>query len=216
MIAARKSFGDRTELASTLASDIAKMLAAAIAARGVAHLAVSGGTTPKLFFRSLSQAHLPWHQVSATLADERCVEPTSEQSNARLVHEELNPDDLNFVPLYGNEAAALKLLPFDAAVLGMGIDGHTASLFPGGDRLHQALDRNAPPGVIAMTAPGAEEPRLTFNLSALLQSAFLALHIEGEEKRRVLAEAERPGPVEAMPIRAVLRAPEPVTLYWCP
>src|SRR5439155_23549333 len=99
---------------------------------------------------------------------------------------------------------------------GMGTDGHTASFFPGGDHLAEALDRNAAARIVAMHAPAASEPRLTFTLRALLDAEFIALYIEGEEKAQVLADALQPGPVEAMPIRAFLTAPEPITVYWSP
>ena len=120
-----------------------------------------------------------------------------------------------FVPLYGNAAAA-DLPPFDVAVLGMGSDGHTASFFPGGDRLTEALDSDTPKRLIEMTAPGAGEPRLTFTLPVLEQSGRLKLHIEGAGKRTVLDKALTAGPEEEMPVRAVLRSATPVTLYWCP
>jgi 6-phosphogluconolactonase len=70
--------------------------------------------------------------------------------------------------------------------------------------------------LIEMTAPGAGEPRITFTLPALLEAGTLILHIEGEEKRRVLERALENDPVEEMPIRAILRASQPLTLYWSP
>ncbi len=110
------------------------------------------------------------------------------------------------MPLYENPAAA-ELPPFDVVILGMGTDGHTASFFPGGDNLATALDPETTERIVTMTAPGAGEPRLTFTLARPHSiRGYLVLHIEGAEKRKVLDTALKDGPVEAMPIRAVLRS----------
>src|SRR6185437_14952954 len=116
--------------------------------------------------------------------------------------------DAMFVPLYqGGDtpdpvaagiAQASVSQPLDAAVLGMGNDGHTASFFPGGDNLSEALTGEGP--VVAISAPGAGEPRVTLTLKRLLSARALYLHIEGEEKVKTLAKAQGEGPVEAMPV----------------
>jgi 6-phosphogluconolactonase len=105
--------------------------------------------------------------------------------------------------------------PLDAAILGMGNDGHTASFFPGGDTLEEALTGEGP--VVAIRAPGAGEPRVTLTLKRLLAARALYLHIEGEEKVETLERAEADGPVEDMPVRAILRQTQtPLTIFWCP
>jgi 6-phosphogluconolactonase len=103
---------------------------------------------------------------------------------------------------------------FAAVVLGMGGDGHTASFFPGGDTLDEALTAQGP--TLSIRAPGAGEPRITFTLPRLLRTDALYLHIEGQEKAEVLDQALGDGPVEDLPIRAVLRSGHPVNVYWCP
>jgi 6-phosphogluconolactonase len=219
LIAARRIFAGRDELAAALSTDVAARLADAIAARGDAVLAVSGGATPKLLFAALSRAVIDWSRVTVTLVDERCVDATSERSNARLVRENLLQNEAakaRFVPLYRNEAEAEALDTFAVTLLGMGTDGHTASFFPGGNTLQEALDMKSGKRLLKIEAPGAGETRVTFTLPALLESDFLALHIEGEGKRAALGHAEDEGPVETMPIRAFIRAAAPVTLYWCP
>jgi 6-phosphogluconolactonase len=146
------------------------------------------------------------------------VPEESERSNARLVRLHLLKNRAaaaRFVPLVSNPEAE-RVPPFDVAILGMGNDGHTASFFPGGDRLAEALDRSSSRTLIEMNAPGAGEPRLTFTLPILEQAGRLALHIEGTEKQEVLKKALGEGPAEDMPVRAVLRSAAPVTLYWCP
>jgi 6-phosphogluconolactonase len=218
LIEAERIFEAREALAEALAQDVADELARAIEAKGKAALAVSGGSTPKLFFEKLSEFDIAWSRVSVTLVDERQVPETSERSNARLVRQHLLRNKAaaaHFIPLHGNPDAE-KVPPFDVAVLGMGHDGHTASLFPGGDRLAEALDADSNETLIEMTAPGAGEARLTFTLPVINAAGRLALHIEGAEKKQVLKQALGDGPAEDMPVRAVLRSQAPVTLYWCP
>lgn len=232
MTATRRSFASKEELAKTLAEEVASRLIAGIEARGQAVLAVSGGSTPGKFFGQLGKRKdIAWDKVTVTLVDERWVDEISPRSNAALVNEKMLQGpaaSAHFVPLYsgGDEPdaagiartnAALAELPprFDAVILGMGSDGHTASFFPGGDTLDEALTGEGP--AIAIKAPGAGEPRVTFTLSRLLETESLFLHIEGEEKLRVLDAAEADGPVAEMPIRAVLRQDRtPLTIFWSP
>ncbi|QNK03344.1 6-phosphogluconolactonase [Dyella telluris] len=226
-------FPDGHALAAALAEQIADRLRAGIAERGHALLAVSGGSTPKRFFEQLSRQSLDWAKVQVTLVDERWVPESNERSNAAMVKAMLLQHDATaaqFVPLYSDaptpEAGLVTVrarlaslaLPFDAVILGMGNDGHTASFFPGGDRLPEALDLNNAARVLPMRAPGAGEPRITFTLSALLDTRALFLHIEGEAKRQLLADAQQ-GAGEAVnfPVRSVLTQPRvPVSVYWCP
>ncbi|WP_018234782.1 6-phosphogluconolactonase [Ensifer sp. BR816] len=219
-------------LAEGLADMIGARLAAAIAARGAASIALSGGSTPKAFFRALSERDLDWTKVTITLVDERFVPPESDRSNHALVAANLIQNKAavaRFVPLYqtaatAEDAAAIASrktaaipAPFDVVVLGMGTDGHTASFFPGGTRLAEALDPKTPRGVITMEAEGAGETRLTLTFSSLEDAGYLVLHIEGEGKKEVLARAQAAGQEAEMPIRAVLRrAASPLQIYWAP
>lgn len=226
-------FTDCHALAQALSERIAGQLKDAIAARGHALLAVSGGSTPKHVFERLSRQLLDWSKVSITLVDERWAPESSDRSNARLVKAMLMQHEASaaqFVPLYADaptpeaglptvktRLAALSL-PFDVVILGMGGDGHTASFFPGGDRLEEALDLNGTQRVVPMRAEGADEPRITFSLPALLDTRALYLHIEGDAKRDVLAQAlEGTGQGASYPVRAVLTQQRtPVSVYWCP
>ena len=225
----RRTFNDKQQLATALAEAIATNLKSGIAARGGASLAVSGGSTPTLLFRTLSsRPDIAWDRVTVTLVDERWVDETSDRSNARLVKANLlqgRASAATFVPLYQGgtrpdiektEAALASVRrPLDVAILGMGNDGHTASFFPGGDNLHEALTVEGP--VVAIEAPGAGEPRVTLTLRQLLAARALYLHIEGEEKVKTLEQAEAEGPVEDMPVRAILRQTQtPLTIYWSP
>jgi 6-phosphogluconolactonase len=228
----RLDFEDRTELAKALAAAVAADINAAIADKGIAAIAVSGGTTPAKFFGYLGKhKDIDWTKVYVTLVDERWVDETSERSNALLVNEKMlqGPAAVaHFVPLYMGGAEpdasaiertnrALRDLPhpFAAVVLGMGNDSHTASFFPGGDTLGEALSGPGP--ALAIHAPGAGEPRVTQTLKCILDTRALYLHIEGEEKAVTLGKALGEGPVEDMPVRAVLRQTvTPLNIYWAP
>lgn len=224
-------YKDGTALASALADFIGDALTRRIAKDGMASLAVSGGTTPVALFETLSQRPLPWQKIAITLVDERWVSETSDRSNARLVRQHLLKGpaaSARFVPL-ANDAPtpeaglfaideALEALnwPLACVVLGMGENGHTASFFPGGDRLDEALDPDGTLGLIPIRAPDAPEPRITFSFPVLNEADALALHIQGEAKRKVLDQALGDGPVETLPIRAFLRAKRPPDIFWCP
>jgi len=228
----RTDFDDRQVLARELADAVARNIEAMQIATGVAAIAVSGGTTPARFFTELGKhRELDWTKVYVTLVDERWVDETSERSNARLVNEKLlqGPAAVaHFVPLYSGgptpDAAALErttrlieTLPrrYAAVLLGMGNDGHTASFFPGGDNLVEALRGEGP--VVEIKAPGAGEPRITQVLRRLVETEALYLQIEGEEKAATLTRALADGPIEEMPVRAVLRQQAvPVNIYWAP
>lgn len=228
----RNVFSSKERLAEALADAVAEDLNRGLDERGTASLAVSGGSTPALFLETLSRHDdIDWENVVITLVDERWVDEASERSNARLVRDKLltgPASEARFIPLYaGGEVPGVDALarvdavltevprPFDAVILGMGNDGHTASFFPDADTLGEALSGAGP--VVAVSAPGADEPRITLTLPVLLDTRSLYLHIEGEEKAQTLDRALETGPVETMPVRAVLAQGEKtVSLYWCP
>lgn len=225
-------FADASALAEGLADAVAAVLKTAIAERGSATIAVSGGSTPKQFFKALSARDLDWSKVTVTLVDERFVPADNPRSNHLLVAENLlcgAAAKARFLPLYRDtatieEAARLSSTelsslpaPLDVAILGMGNDGHTASFFPGGDRLAEALSATTPRGVITMEAEGAGETRLTLTFSSLQDAHFLVLHIEGQAKKDTLDKALAAGDENDMPVRAVLRrTATPVDIYWAP
>jgi 6-phosphogluconolactonase len=225
-------FANAEALARELAAQISGSLAAAIAARGIASLVVSGGRSPTRLFEILRQEPLDWSRVCVALADERWVNPQDEASNERLVRQHLLKDrasaarfiglknaaptpDLGAVSAW--ETFARVPRPFDTVVLGMGDDGHTASLFPGSPNLTSALNQNAVAGCVGMWSPVAPQPRLSLNLTALLDTRRVVLLIAGESKWRTLAAAWAAGPELEMPVRAVLRQSRtPVDVMWSP
>jgi 6-phosphogluconolactonase len=227
-----KRFGSAQALESEVARDIAAQLAQAIAARGHASLQVSGGHSPMRLFQELSTQALDWSRVSIALVDERWVEPTDPGSNERMVREALLRERAaaaHFVGLKNSasspdlgaatawSASAHITRPVDVTVLGMGDDGHTASLFPGSPNLERALDPEAPEGYIGMWSPTAPHERLSLNLSSLLDSRRIWIFLLGEAKWRTYMHARGPGPIEEMPVRAVLRQEcVPVEVVWAP
>jgi 6-phosphogluconolactonase len=226
-----RKFALPAELAAALAAEARLVLAKRLCSEGTAHLAVSGGSTPKAFFKTLANEKLDWDRVNVHLVDERCVPEDSDQLNAHLVHDNLmqsNAARARFVPMFDHSALtaedaarrAADQLPangFDLLVLGMGSDGHTASLFPAGDRLSDALDLDGTARVIAMRAPGAGVPRLTLTLPEILNASRIILHIEGDDKLAVLQDALAGFDETEMPIRAVLHdAGAKLDVFWAP
>lgn len=225
-------YPDLDTLSRDLAQQIAEGLRAAIAARGVASLVVSGGRSPVRLFECLRTQPLDWSRVCVALADERWVEASDPASNERLVRDFLLQDAAAAARFAGlkNPAATPELgaaaawdtfarvpRPFDAVVLGMGDDGHTASLFPGLPNLQAALDPSAAAGCVGMRAPTQPHMRLSLNLAALLDSRRIVILITGESKWRTYAAACSVGPAEEMPVRKVLRQKKiPVDVIWSP
>jgi 6-phosphogluconolactonase len=225
-------FADSDALSRTLSSRLAANLTAGIAARGLASLVVSGGNSPRKLFELLRAESLDWSRVCVALADERWVDPSDPASNEKLVRDVLlqgsaaaarfiglkngaPTPDLGAVSAW--ETFARVPRPFDAVVLGMGDDGHTASLFPRSPNLASALNLAAVAGCVGMWSPDAPHPRLSLNLSALLDSRRIVLLITGAQKWNTYRAASADGPAEEMPIRCVLRQRHtPVEVMWSP
>lgn len=226
-----RTFSSKPDLATELAKDIAQMLQTAIDAKGRATMAVSGGSTPKLLFQTLSEAAIDWNKVTIILVDERFVPPTDARSNEKLVRENLHQNAAQSAHILGLwvdghtiEGAQLyldqkikDLGALDLVILGMGTDGHTASFFPGGSNLKSALNLSCERSILDMEADGAGEPRLTLTLPEIIKAGQILLHIEGDRKLDVLKDAMAQVSEEHLPIRTVIDAsPSQVALYWAP
>jgi 6-phosphogluconolactonase len=209
-------YPDRDMLTIDLASQLAGDLRAALAVEDRVVFAVPGGTSPGPVFDHLCAADLDWSRVDVMLTDERWVPEDNPRSNTALLRRRLLVDhakNARLLPLYadteepeaaleGLEAQIAGKLPLAVVLLGMGTDMHTASLFPGADRLEEALSPKAPI-LVAMRAPGAPEARVT--LSARVLNAAMRKHvlILGEDKRAALEGARGKPSIEA-PVNAVL------------
>ena len=218
---------DSEHLAAALAERVIAILADAIKSKGSASLVVSGGRTPKRLFEILSARDLDWAKVSITLADDRLVPAGHDDLNAKLVRTHLLKDkaaQAKFYPLWDGEgdaaqiaAAALKYFGrrFDVLLLGMGDDGHTASLFPQAPGLQAALDINNAEPLLILPATATRQPRVSLTLSRLAHSAHILLAFDGKSKREVYERALGQGPVAELPVRGVLRQTRaPVEVYW--
>ncbi len=200
-----------------LAQRLASELGETLRSKGAATLSVPGGRTPGPVFDTLSGADLDWSAVSVVLNDERWVPEASPRSNTRLLRERLLRDRASaaqLIPLRTDApvpedaletltAGLVPHLPISVLLLGMGEDMHTASLFPGADNLEAALKDDAPP-LMAMRAPGADEPRITLTAPVLKSALRVHVLITGAAKRTAIERAAKL-PAREAPIAAILK-----------
>lgn len=233
-MATEQAFQTRADRDAALSRAIVARLEAAVAERGAATLVATGGSTPAPLYDLLSKAQAPWDKVTVTLSDERWVDPADKASNERLAREHLLVGAAAPATFIGFKTAdahpesgaaeidrRLRALPrpFDIVILGMGPDGHFASLFPGATELAAGLDPETPSLVIPVErqdAAGAAE-RLSLTLTAVLDAGLIVILIDGEEKRALCRRAEGGNDTSELPIRAVLnQSLTPVEIWWAP
>jgi 6-phosphogluconolactonase len=216
--------------AMELAGEVTGFLKARLQVAARASLAVSGGSTPIPFFRLLSESLLEWTRVDVLLVDERWVDETHQASNTRLVKEHLlqgraasarylsirqpGATPSEGLPAVESELGSLAL-PLDVLVLGMGNDGHTASLFPDAPELVEAMDPDGRAIVAAMTPASQPHPRITLTWPILTKARFTALHLKGYEKLDTLSQAlMHPDDLAIMPVRGFLKPG--LQIFWSP
>jgi 6-phosphogluconolactonase len=216
-----ETYANPRALAAAAARGIAERLSEGLKTRARAALVATGGRSPGPVYDLLKGAPIDWARVVVTLSDERCVAADAAASNARLVRERLLADGAakaHLLPLWPkpDEAALAALAPFDAVMLGMGEDGHVASLIPGDPALARKLD---PAGAawLADTPEGLGSPplaRVTLTLKALINARAIFLLIAGGAKRGVI---DRAASGEDLPVRALLVQNDvPVRVLWTP
>ncbi|MCY7294051.1 6-phosphogluconolactonase [Alteromonas sp. a30] len=223
-------FESKDALNHAFAERLVAILSQGIAENGRASLLVSGGRTPLPLFKQLSETNIDWSKVDISLVDERWVDETDEASNTRLVKENLLQGyaaSANFVEIKTSHAQAEEAVatcteqlasmqtPFDALILGMGEDGHTASLFPCSEQVQAGLDLNTQADYIAVQPTTAPHQRMSLTLKRILASKHIFLHLTGDSKKAVLDEALAGDDALQMPIRAVLNNAD-VQLMWAP
>ncbi|SMC29031.1 6-phosphogluconolactonase [Andreprevotia lacus DSM 23236] len=223
-------FASKEQLDAQLAVTLANDLNAAIAARGKAGIAVSGGRTPAGMFKALGEQAIDWSKVVITLVDERWVPVDHADSNERTVRQNLlvgpaaaatfiSPVSSAATPHEGAAEIEARLAalpaPIDVLILGMGDDGHTASLFPNAEELEAACASTAL--VAAVTPPAAPHKRITLTLPTIAKARHVVVHITGDGKKSLLETAmtEQKTAVEQYPIRRVLdQVAGPKDVFW--
>jgi 6-phosphogluconolactonase len=212
--------------ADELAGNLASAMRGAISARGGALLAVSGGNTPKYVFERLHQYNVDWRHVQVTLTDERWVPVDHPDSNEKLVRSCLLQGPAaaaTFISLFGGEESSEKgqsaceerlktlMMPFDAVYVGMGDDGHFASLFPGDPALHVHNSL-----CVAVSATESRLPRISLTLPAILNANKIFLLFSGQ-KHSIYSKAKQPGSIEEIPLRLLLSQERtPITVLTAP
>jgi 6-phosphogluconolactonase len=230
-------FDSRAAMIAALQTEVEQALRTAVTETGEATFMVSGGSTPEPLYKALSQSDLPWDSIYVALVDERWVEFNHDKSNEAFIVKHLIQNKASDTHLVGmkNEAVTADIgledceavyqqlaQPFDVTILGMGSDGHTASLFPHAPGLADALNVESSNLCAAINAiqsevTGTITERMTLTLAGLLKSKLLVLLITGDEKLSVLRAAQSGTDSHAMPIRAVLQQEQvPVLVYWAP
>lgn len=212
--------------AEAVAKHILGLLAEAIEQRGQASLALSGGRGPERFLRRLEQADFEWDKVTITQVDERWVPPEHEQSNAGLI-QRCMPQVLQratWLPMYQGQslqadaqychAMLANLTPLDVVVLGMGPDGHTASLFPHMPKLGDYLSEQNPELCIAVPEEGERLARLSMTAAVINRARSKMLVINGDDKYQQLASALATTNPLALPIAAFLTPP--MNIFYSP
>jgi 6-phosphogluconolactonase len=225
-------FSTLDDMIQHLATDVARRLTEAVSARGVASLVVPGGSTPGRLFDALADQDAPWDKVLLTGTDERWLPHGHPDTHETLVRTRLlrgHAAKATYVPLKtasptpaGAEPAVEAAIsrmprPFDVTLIGMGDDGHIASLFPQAPGLERALEPESPLLVASFHVPTAagSPDRMSLSLSALLDSRFLGVLIAGASKLATLERAEAGDDAHEMPVRALLRQDRtPVTVFW--
>jgi 6-phosphogluconolactonase len=220
------------ELADAVAGDVGFIVESAVDARGASLIALPGGTTGPAIFPKLAAQKLPWKKVTIIPTDDRLVPIEDERSNARAIAKAFLPSGARVIPiatnipdykLAGNSAdARLQDFPWPADLvwLGMGRDGHTASIFAGPD-LQDALDApKARRAVGVMPDPMPDDAavaRVTLTRAAILSARTILITITGEEKRAVLEQAIADGQSSKLPVGRVLaEAEQPIDIHWAP
>ena len=213
---------DREQAGRAMAERIETSLREALAQDGRACLVLSGGSSPAHTLDCLSTAQLDWSRVDILPSDERCVAEDHPDSNAGMLRARLLQGPAaaaRLHPLYrpgvDASAAIAALRPFDCVLLGMGADGHFASLFPDFDGLDEALDPASPETLLSVRTAASPHPRLSLTLAALCDTPCLLLLLFGADKRAVY-EAAAAGKAR-LPISALLAIDDlPLTTVWAP
>ena len=226
-------YDDAAEMAAAVAGDIGFIIESAIDARGAAVIALAGGKTPIPIYEKLSAAKLDWKRVTIVPGDERIVPLGDALSNVTALAKYFLPKGARVMPIVPSATADYKAAgrsadalmqdlhwPLDLCLLGVGSDGHTASIFPGPDfdeAVNGPKERRAL-GLMPDPMPAeAPVPRVTLSLAAITSARALMIAVTGDDKRAVIETAIEQGRASTYPIGLALAATElPVDIHWAP
>ncbi|TAL65130.1 MAG: 6-phosphogluconolactonase [Legionella sp.] len=224
------NYTNEDDLNSHCAKHLVELLHAAVNQRGEAFAIISGGKTPLGLFQQLAKTPFAWNKVTFCLADERCVPLKDSARNENLVREHLlqaHAKTAKLISLYDENLSVLanlehlepqiaQLPEFDLVLLGMGEDGHTASLFPCAEELIQGLAEDAP-AVLLVNPKSAPYQRISLSKARLLRSRHLFLHLLGAKKQSILHQAIALNDPLRMPICAFLNQhTQPLQVMYAP
>ena len=224
------AFDSRDQVVESLCDALIESIQKNINEKQACSLAVAGGNTPKPLYERLSKQTIAWDKVNLTLTDERWVEPSDVSSNQNMVWHSLiqnQASEVNFIPLKNPHMTALagedecgailkQSIPMlDVVVLGMGEDGHFASIFPGLEDTQKLLDVNSQE-ICSAVQPEGREARMSLTLSYILKAKYTYLFITGEEKKRIIDNIVEKNRVDVQyPVSALLLQNTcPVQIYW--
>ena len=224
-------YEDADEMAAAVAGDAQFIIESALDARGQAVIALPGGKTPLAIYEKLAVAKLDWKRVTILPTDDRLVPMGDALSNITAIAKIFLPKGVRVLPITSEAATDYKAAgraadarlqdvhwPLDLCVLGMGTDGHTASIFPGPD-FDEAVagpkDRRATGVMPDPLPPEAPVARVTLTRAAIASARALMIAITGQAKRDVLERAIKDGPMSSYPIGRVLAEVDlPVDIHW--
>ncbi len=224
-------YDDAEEMAAAVSGDIAFVIESAIDARGACVIALSGGKTPIPIYAKLAEAKLDWKRVTIIPTDERIVPLGDPLSNVTMIAKTFLPKGARVMPIVSDKAADYKAAgrsadalmqdlhwPLDLCLLGVGADGHTASIFPGADFDEAISGPNERRALGVMPDPMPAEapvPRITLSRAAIVSAKALMIAVTGDAKRKVIEDAIKQGPSSKYPIGRVLADAElPVDIHW--
>jgi len=221
------SYKNSTKLVENLVKEVSGLLKKTLQEKDYASFLVSGGNTPKLFFQELSKEEIDWHRVKVGLVDERWIDSSNKDSNAYLVNKFLLQNEAknaNFIPLFiknkdcfssdkiCSDVYKESFTNCDVLILGMGEDGHTASLFPKSASLEEAVNLNTKKFCISINPITAKYNRMSLTLKSILESKNLFLHIQGNQKFKIYNDAL--GSKDKYPISKVLFNALQIKVYY--
>ena len=221
-------FETRTEASTAAADRMSELLANRLENNNHASVIVSGGTSPQQCMAALAATPLDWSRVQVVLSDERWVSPDLEDSNEKMVRESLLVDKAaaaELLPIYAKDVSPaerceqlqdpLPKLPFSCSLIGMGADGHFASLFPDAENLEAGLDVESDYLYLPITTAASPHPRISMTLAGISRSDEIVLLFFGQEKLEIFEQAKAMS--NGFPLSRLLRQKRaPVSVFWAP